>query len=505
MVGRSEDLKPVSKAGGASRLPHIQRGAALALTCIASAVLAACAVGPDFKQTAAPKVDSYTMQSLPDTTASAPGVAGDAQHFVMGRDIPFAWWEQFNSAKLNALVERSLKANPTIPAAQAALKQAQEYVAAQGGYFYPNIGLGLNAQRQKAPVSSGSPGIYNLYTSQLNLSYTPDVLGSNRRQVESLKAQAEQLRFQMAATYISLANNVVAAVIQEASLQDQIDAVQALLLQNEKAVRILHDQARLGYAMAIDVAAQELTLAQAQASLPPLQKQLEQTHDLIRALVGGLPNEALDDNFHLADLTLPQDLPVTLPSRLVAQRPDVRAAEEQVHAASARVGVALAARLPQFNISGAIGGQANQFGQMFSSGGALWTIAAGLTQPIFDGGTLMHNQRAAEQGLLQAQAQYQSAVITAFQNVADTLHAVQSDANALVANQKAEKAAKVVMDLTLKKQQLGYVDTLTLLTAQEAYQQAELALIQAQTNRYGDTAALFQAVGGGWWNLPELN
>ncbi len=491
-----------------------------------AALLAACAVGPDFKRPAAPDAKGYSPKTIADTTASATTPGGDAQHFVMGRDIPFAWWTLFQSPKLDALVEKALKTNPTIPAAQAALRQAQEFVAAQRGFFYPTVGADFSPARTKIAGNLGgnSPGIqgngniiqtyqnpggpppfngpayYNFYTAQLSLSYAPDVFGGNRRQVESLQSQAESLRYQMEATYITLASNVVAAAIQEASLQSQISATQAFIDQNAKAVDILRNQFKLGYAMGIDVATQESALAQARELLPPLQKQLEQTHDLIRALCGNLPDEAIDDAFDLSSLHLPEDLPVSLPSKLVEQRPDIRAAEENLHSASAQVGVALANRFPQFNITGAIGGNATVIPQMFSTGGPFFNLTGDVAPTIFDGGTLKHRQSAAEQALVQAQAQYRSTVITAFQNVADTLHAIQSDADALVATAEAEQAAQKVMSITQKQYQLGYVNYLMLLNAEETYQQALVTLLQAQTNRYGDTAALYQALGGGWWN-----
>jgi len=483
-----------------------------------AALLSACAVGPDFKRPAAPDAATYAPKSDLDT-----------QHFLMGRDIPFSWWTLFESPKLNALVEKSLQANPNIAAAQAALRQSQEFVAAQRGFFYPTAGLQFTPQRQKLAgnLNSGAPGIqgngnnivgyqnptgpapynapvyYNFYTAQLALSYTPDVFGGNRREVESLQAQAETLRFQMEATYITLVSNVVGAAIQAASLQSQIAATQAYIDQNAKAVEILRNQLKVGYAMGIDVANQESALAQARALLPPLQKQLEQTHDLMRALCGNLPNEEIDDAFDLSALRLPEQLPLSLPSKLVEQRPDIRAAEEQLHAASAQLGVAVAARLPQFNITAALGGAASQIPQMFSSGGPFWNLVGGVTQPIFEGGTLLHRERAADQGLLQAQAQYRSTVITAFQNVADTLHEIQADADSLAATAEAERAAKVVVTITEKQYKAGYVNFLTLLNAEEAYQQAQLTSLQARTNRYGDAAALFQALGGGWWNRPS--
>ncbi len=486
-------------------------------------VLAGCAVGPDFKKPAAPDTTSYTTDSVPTINSIN-------QRFVMGRDIPFAWWEQFQSPKLNALVERALKANPNLTAAQAALRQANEYVTAQQGFFYPTVAASFTPSRNKLAGNQGgnSPGVqgngstistyqnpngpapfngpayYNFYTAQLSLSYAPDVFGGNRRQVESLQAQADMVRFQMEATYITLTSNVVAAAIQDASLQEQIKATQRYIDQNARAVDILHKQFAFGYVMGIDVANQEAALALAKQLMPPLQKQLEQTHDLIRALCGDLPNQVLDLDIDLASLQMPKELPISLPSKLVEQRPDVRAAEEQLHAASAQVGVALAARLPQFSITAALGGGASEIPQMFKTGAPFWNLIADVTQPIFDGGTLLHRERAADQGLKQAEAQYRSTVITALQNVADTLHAIQSDADALTACVDAEQAAKKVLTITDTQYQLGYVNFQTLLGAQQSYEQSLVTLAQAKTNSYGDTVALFQALGGGWWNRADV-
>jgi len=307
-------------------------------------------------------------------------------------------------------------------------------------------------------------------------------------------------RFALEATYITLASNVAAAAIQEASLRAQIRATQEIIAADERALQILRDQFRLGQAMRIDVAAQETALAQAKATLPPLQLQFEQGRDLIRALVGNLPNQDVPETFELDALQLPPELPVSLPSKIIEQRPDVRAAEAQLHAANAQVGVAVAAMLPQFSITGSYGGNADQFSWMFRHGGPFWNLVGDVTQPLFQGGTLLHRKRAADQALKQVAAQYQSAVITAYQNVADTLHASLSDADALAANLDAEKAAKVTYDLTRRQMEIGYVNTLILLAAETAYDQALLSRVQAQAARYGDTVALFQALGGGWWN-----
>jgi NodT family efflux transporter outer membrane factor (OMF) lipoprotein len=468
---------------------------------------------------------------LPESSAAAPVHGGEAQRLIKDRDIPFEWWQLFQSPALNALVERAFKANPTIASAQAALVQAQELVYAQQGYFFPTVAANYDFERQKiagnltldnAPGVQGNgdnllppvqdlnsyphthPLFYNMHTAEVTVGFVPDVFGANRRQVESLAAQRDAQRFALEATYITLASNVVAAAIQEASLRAQIEATRRIIAAEEKSLQILRDQLQLGFAMRIDVAAQEAALGQAKMLLPPLQKQLEQTRDLIRALAGNLPNQDVAETFELDALELPPELPLSLPAKLIEQRPDVRAAEAQLHAANAQVGVAVAAMLPQFSITGNVGGNADQFAWMFRSGGPFWTMVGGVTQPLFEGGTLLHRERAAKAALRQAAAQYQTTVITAYQNVADTLHASISDADALAADVDAENSSKVTYDLTRRQLEAGYANYLALLSAETACNQALLTRIQAQATRYGDTIALFQALGGGWWNRKEV-
>ena len=456
--------------------------------------LSACAVGPDFKRPVTSATDRYT-----ETALAVP--ADGRTQFVMGRDIPFAWWEAMGSPALNRWVERALTANPNISAAEAGLRQAEAYAKAQGGYFYPTVGVGLSGQRQRWANDSGqTPGLYNLYTAQASISYTPDVFGANRRTVEALAAASEVALFQREATYVSLVDNVVATVVQVASLHDQLAAAREVVMANQRAVDIRREQARVGHVMDMDLAAQEQALAQAIAVAAPLEAQYNQSRDLLRALCGVLPTDPLDDMISLADLHLPAELPLSLPSALVEKRPDVRAAEAVMHAASARVGIAMAARLPQFTITAARGGLSEEFGHLFSAGGPFWGVTGSVTQTLFSGGTLLHEQRAAEQGLIQAEAQYRSTVIGAFQNVADILFSIEADARALAANTAGEEAAKRILDLTNAQHRLGYVDELTLLTARIGYQQARIVRLQAETNRYGDVAALIQALGGGWWN-----
>jgi NodT family efflux transporter outer membrane factor (OMF) lipoprotein len=489
-----------------------------------------CAVGPRYNKPEAPASAAYAPDALPETTAAAEVHGGEVQHFASGRDIPFEWWELFQSPALDSLIKSAFKANPTISAAQAALRQAQQLVYAQQGFFYPTVGADLRAERHKVSGNTNAsstigvqgngvnllpavedphhephnvPSYYTFYTAELTVGFVPDVLGGNRRQVESLAAQKDARRFALEAAYITLASNVVGAAIQEASLRAQLRATREIIEAEDKSLKILRDQFRLGFVMRIDVAAQEAALAQVRATLPPLQKQLERTRDLIRALAGKLPNDE-GETFELDALQLPPEVPLSLPAKIIEQRPDVRAAEAQLHAANAEVGVAVAAMLPQFSITGQYGGNATQIPWMFRHGGPFWSLYADATQPIFQGGTLLHQMRAAKQALRQAAAQYQSTVVAAYQNVADTLHLSLSDADALRADVEAENSAKVTYDLTRRQMESGYADTLTLLNAETAYQQTLLTRVQAQATRYGDTVALFQALGGGWWNRKEV-
>lgn len=492
-------------------------------------VLAGCAVGPDFERPKPPVDAGYAPQPMADNIVTSEIHGGEPQRLVAGRDVPFDWWKAFKCPGLDSLVEKAFRANPTITSAQAALRQAQEMVYAQNGFFFPTIGADYNFERQQLAGNLGgnSPGVqgngqvistyqnpsgpppfngpvtFNLHTAQLTVGYTPDVFGLNRRQVESLDAQAVQQRLQLEATYVTLASNVVAAVIQEASTRASIAAARAIISQNERALEILRGQFAQGYAMRLDVAAQETQLAQARQLLPPLKKQFEQTRDLIRVLVGNLPNQDVAQTFDFAALTMPSELPVTVPSMIVERRADVRMAEEQLRGANAGLGIAIADRLPAFTISGSAGGVASQISQIFDTGGPFWSLIFDVSVPIFDGNTLLHRQRAANQALIQAAEQYRLAVLTAYQNVADSLHALAEDADGLKAALDADRAAKVTLDLTRRQLELGYVNYLALITAEVAYQQAELTLIQAQATRFGDTAALYQAMGGGWWNRPN--
>lgn len=472
-------------------------------------LIAGCAVGPDFQRPSAPQVDGYMAQPLPAQTAEAPVPGGEAQFFLIEHDLPAQWWELFHSPPLSALVEQSIRANPDMQAAQAALRQAQENVYAQEGFFFPTVQGTFPASRQKnaveviSPTLSSGEAIFNLYTPQVLVSYTLDAWGGNRRQIESLAAQAEAQRFQLEATYLTLTSNVVAAAVQEASLRAQIAATLEVIRIETEQLEILRHQLELGAIAGADVAAQETALAQAEANLAPMQKQLTQQRDLITRLAGRLPSDEPAQRFVLDTLQLPPELPISLPSKLVEQRPDVRAAEANLHAASAQVGVAIANMLPQITLSGNVGNTATQFRQLFASFTSFWGLTASVLQPLFDGGTLLHRKRAADAALEQAAAQYRGTVLTAFQNVADALHALELDAEALASASRAERAAAENLAIARRTMELGATSFLPLLTAEQAYQQTAINLAQARSNRYADTVALFQALGGGWWRRQD--
>lgn len=474
-------------------------------------LLSGCAVGPNFKRPAAPADTDYGSAPIAGQTRAGEGAGGSAQRFLLERDIPADWWRLFGSAPLNELVQQALKDNPNAAAAQAALRQANELYAAQRATLFPSLQGGFSAQRAKNAVGTlANPTnlpqqnpYYNLFTAQLSVSYLPDVFGGQRRALEAARAQAQASRFQLEATYLTLSSNVVVTAVQEASLRAQIDATERLLEVQRELTRTVQGQQGLGAASQLDLLAQQAVEAQTAATLPPLAKQLAQTRDALTALLGRLPAGAPAAQFRLEELTLPQDLPVSIPSKLIEQRPDVRQAEANLHVASAQVGVAIADMLPQFTLSAQTGSSALQISQLFTSYTGFWSAGASLTQTLFDAGALLHRKRAADAALDQAGAEYRAAVILACQNVADTLHALQADADALAATVTAERSARGAFDIARQQRTLGTISAVALLNVEQSYQQSLLAVVQARANRYADTAALFQALGGGWWNRPQ--
>jgi NodT family efflux transporter outer membrane factor (OMF) lipoprotein len=474
-------------------------------TLSAALLLAGCAAGPDFQRPAAPQAEGYLPEPLPARTASAPVPGGQSQSFAPGADIPAQWWSLFRSPELSALVAEALDANPNLQAAMAALRVARENVYAQEGAYYPSVQANASSNRQRvadplsSPLASGS-SIFTLHTAQLNISYAPDVFGLNRRQVESLQAQAESLRFQLEAAYLTLTSSVVLGVIQEASLRAQLASTREIIRIATEQLELARKQLELGAIAEAGVVAQEAALAQARANVSPLEKQLAQQRDALATLAGRFASDGLAQRFEFSSLALPDELPVTLPSSLVEQRPDVRAAEAQLHSASAQVGVAVANMLPQITLGAGGGNVATQVAHLFSGGNPFWTVTGAIAQPIFQGGALLHRKRAAEAAYDQSAAQYRATVLNAFQNVADALQALQHDARALEAAAAAERATAQSLAIARRQLELGDISYLNLLNAQQAYHQSVIALVQAQASRYADTAALFQALGGGWWN-----
>jgi NodT family efflux transporter outer membrane factor (OMF) lipoprotein len=472
-------------------------------------LLASCAVGPDFVHPVAPEITRYTREPLVTQTSAADTALGARQRFAAGHDIPKEWWAMFKSPALNALIERALTNNPNLQATLATLRAAQQAVYAQEGKFFPLAQANFNPTRNQtaaslSPVPASGANIYNLYTAQLLVSYTFDVWGLNRRTVESLQALADVQRFEVEAAYLALTANVVVAAINEASLRGQIEATNQLIAINGKMLDVLRRRLDSGLSNGNDVAVQEAALAQVRATLPPLRKALAQQRDLLAALAGAFPSEGPPEIFRLANLHLPVDLPVSLPSQLVEQRPDVRAAEEQLHAASAQIGVATANLLPNFTISATGGYTSTVWATLISPQSLAWELAGNATQTIFDGGTLLHQLEGARDTYQAAAWTYRSTVVGAVQNVADALRALQNDADALRAARDFERAAKKSLDLAQQQLDRGQTNVLLQLTAEQTYLQASIQVVQAQAARLTDTAALFQALGGGWWNRVEL-
>lgn len=480
----------------------------LALALAIGAALVGCTVGPNYKRPDAPAAKDYAPTPMASSTAAATVKGGETQQLVQSMDIPGQWWTLFHSEPLNALIDDALKHNADVEAAHAALKASWEAAYAQRGAYFPQVNASINPTRQDiskdlaSPAASGAD-LYNLTTAQVSVSYVLDLWGGNRRQVESLVAQANAQRFELEATYLTLTTNVVNAAITEASTRAQIGTTQQIIEAQSKVLSTMQRQHELGDVSDAAVAAQITALEQSKATLPPLEKQLAQQRDLLAALAGRTPDQDIGAPFTLDALQLPTELPKSLPAQLVEQRPDVRAAEEQLHSASANIGVAIANRLPNVQINAAFGRASEKASDLFSAGNGFWNLGATVSQPLFDGGTLKHKQRGAEAAFQQAAAQYRSTVIQAVQNVADTLHAIDADARTLAAAERAERAAAQSLAIAKRQLALGDISESTMLTAELAWRQTEIALVQARAARYADTVALFQALGGGWWNRQD--
>ncbi len=465
-------------------------------------LLSGCAVGPDFYSPEAPAETSFLVGRGPNG-ASGDTVAG--RKIEHGGDLSAEWWEVFRSQKLSDLIRDGLTHNADVGAAEAALRVAQANARAQYGPLFPVVGAGFDANRQKISniVSSNvvsNAELYSLHTGQVTVAFVPDIWGGTRRQIESANAIAEMQFFQREGVYLTLASNIALAAVEEARLLGQIAVLRRSIDLQNKLLEILKKQNQEGQIAMTDVAAQESAVAQAKLLLVPVEKQYAQQHNLIAQLTGRLPSAVPIANFQLSSFTLPRKLPLSLPADLVRQRPDIRAAEASLHSANAQIGVAIANRLPQITLTGNSGSTAASLSQLFSPGTGFWTIAGSLAQTVFDAGTLQNKQAAAEAAAAQAVEQYRGVVLAAFRNVADVLRALQADARAIDAALAAERSSSRYIELVRKQVELGQVNIATLITAQQAYLQSSLARVDAQAARLSDTAALFQALGGGWWN-----
>lgn len=466
-------------------------------------LLTSCVVGPNYTRPVLPLPKDYTAKQSRTVTTSSKTKFGQAQRLMPNEDIPAQWWALFHSKPLNDLVIASFRHNPSVGVAKAGLRGALETAYAQQGALYPFVGLSFSPTKQQAALLLTSPLAsndysYALYTGQVFVSYTPDVFGGTRRKLESLIAEAKSQRLQLEATYLTLASNVVNAAIQEAALHGQIQAIQAIIASQKKLLVITRKQHQFGDAAIANIALQEASLAASEATLLPLEKQLALQRDLLNALTGRFPDDQCTPEFALNSLVLPTDLPLSLPSTLLEHRPDIRAAEEKMHAANALIGVAISNRLPNVTIGFTnAGASATSLSSLFQADTTFWALAGLITQPVFDAGTLLHRQRFAQAMYKQAVAQYKLTVINAFQNVADTLKSIRFDAIALRAATRAEHAAWTSFNIARHQLASGDTSSIVLLTNEQLYQQARFNLIQAQANCLSDTAALFQALGGG--------
>ena len=484
---------------------HTRRDAVTLLTLL----LAGCMVGPDYRAPAAPATDHFTASATPAETAAAATPGGAAQRLVAGRDIPGDWWQMFHSPQLSALVAQALKANPDVAAAQATLLEARENVRAEQGSLFPQVSATASAERQRASLAAFGFGAgsttYSVYSGALNVSYTLDAFGGIRREIEQLGAQADYQRFELEATDLTLAANVVATAITAASLQAQIDTTGDIVRAYRAALDVTRQRFELGGVSQVDVLQQQSLLDAQVATLPALRKQLEQKDNQLAVYLGGRPDGFSAPALDLAALTLPEEVPVSLPSRLVAQRPDIQAYAALLHAATAAVGVATANLLPQISLTGSYGREGSTTSNLFTPAGIVWSLASSLTQPIFEGGTLRARKRAAVAALQAAAAQYSSTVNTAFQNVADALVAIERDAETLQATLAAQKTAAASLAVARAQYSAGGGTYLNVLTAEQSDQSARLNLIIARAARFTDTVALFQALGGGWWNRGDVD
>ena len=480
------------------------------LTFVLTASLVACAVGPNYEKPQPPAVKGYTAAPLAVTipaAVSAAGPAAAAQVLRIGSPVEAAWWKGFGSPALDALVAQALQHNPDLDAALASLQEAQFNLKAANGIFYPQVSLGLSGERSRTSgASSGGlsgPQLYNLYTGEVSVSYYPDVFGLNRLVSRSQQAQVDIARDQLQAARLTLEGNVVNAALNLAALNEEVDATRQTVSDQQQILRLIKKLYHLGADSQFEVFTQESQLASSEARLPILEQSRDALRHLLATYLGKFPSEA--DGLSapvLSDLRLPAALPVSLPSTLVRERPDILAAEAQLRAANAQVGESVARLYPSLELTGNFGNQSNNGGTLFDPASRLWNLAASIVLPLFEGGALEAQKHAAEAAYRGVFANYQTTVLNAFRNVADVLRALQHDAIVLDAETRAMRDASRAFVLVRIQYRNGAVDYLSVLTSEIQQENARIAYVQAEAQRYADSAALYVALGGGTVGPP---
>ncbi len=465
------------------------------------AALGACSVGPDFVRPALPYAGRYTREPLAPATIAADG---QAQHFTPDALLMADWWRLFKSAQLDALVRQAIASNPTLQAAEASLRQSQDNLRAGYGVFFPHADAGLGAIRERTTTSQQglqTPGtIFNLLTLSGTVSYALDVFGGERRTVEGLRAQADSQRYASMAAYLTLSANVVETVIARSAYAAQIRATEQLIDLENQQLTLAETQVRAGTAPYSTVLGIRSLIAADQALLAPLRQRISQSEDLLATLEGTMPSKVVLPDIELTGLELPADLPLSLPSDLVRQRPDILSAEAQLHVASAGIGVATAAMFPSFSLNGTYGAASASLGHLSAANARFWSVGPSATIPVFQGGALWYGRKAAIDAFQQSQADYRQTVLAAFAQVADCLNALGHDAEALQAQVEARNAASEALSLLQANYRAGLVAYPEVLLADVQLHEATVAWLQAVAQRQQDTVALFEALGGGWWN-----
>jgi len=491
-----------SKSGHANRAITTIRSAEFGMCMLSAFFIFGCAVGPDFVRPEPPAVSQYTRETQPPSTVPADG---QAQHFIQGGEIASDWWRLFNSAKLDTLIREAFANNQTLQAAQASLRQSQENLRAGYGVFFPQLDASFDTARQKSSLArfggSSASNIFNLFTLSATVSYALDVFGGERRAVEGLQAQVDFQHYTVQGTYLTLSGNLVNAVIAQAAYREQAKATEQLIDLIREQAGITEMQAQAGIVPYLNVLSLRSQLAATEATLPPLRQKLSQTEHLLATLEGLTPAEYNSEQIDLTDITLPINLPVTLPSELVHRRPDILAAEAQLHSASADIGVSTAALFPHFTLNGTYGLTNTSLNDLFKNTSSIWNMGANVTAPLFHGGTLWFKRRSAVEGYNRALANYRQTVLSAFAQVADILRALEHDAEAVHAQSQALSAAEEALTLSQANYGSGTVNYLQVLLADNQLHQAKIGYLQAQAIRLQDTVALFVAIGGGWWNV----